>query len=77
MFIFCCRHERIVSWYAWNGIFHHITYQSFGFLAVLCWGCIPIADMLSGKNKRLPMILWYPYDATTSPAFKITWSHQV
>ncbi|XP_033231703.1 odorant receptor Or1-like [Belonocnema kinseyi] len=70
------RHERIVSWYAWQGIFHHAAYQSFGTFAVICWGCIPIAAFLDGNNNRLPLDGWYPYDATKSPAFEITWSHQ-
>ena len=77
MFIIFYRHEKIVTWYAWQGIFHHIAYQSFGAFAVICWGCIPIAALLDGKNKRLPLDGWYPYDATKSPAFEITWSHQV
>lgn len=62
--------------YTWQGIFHHIAYQSFGTVAVLCWGFTPIADLIAGRSRKLPMEGWYPYNVTVSPAFEITSLHQ-
>ncbi|KAI4478998.1 hypothetical protein M0804_011460 [Polistes exclamans] len=62
--------------YTWQGIFHHIAYQSFGTVAVLCWGFTPIADLIAGRSRRLPMEGWYPYNVTVTPAFEITSLHQ-
>ncbi|XP_051176510.1 uncharacterized protein LOC127291423 [Leptopilina boulardi] len=70
------RYERIVSWYAWQGIFHYGFYQIFGFFAVFFWSFIPIAGILNGDEKKLPLDGWYPYDTTQSFAFIITWAHQ-
>ncbi|XP_076246661.1 odorant receptor 10 [Calliopsis andreniformis] len=70
------KYERIVTHYTWQGIFHHIAYQSFGAMAVFCWGITPIANMLAGKSKQLPMEGWYPYNVTTSPSYEITSTHQ-
>ncbi|KAK2578694.1 hypothetical protein KPH14_011662 [Odynerus spinipes] len=68
--------ESTVIRYTWQGIFHHIAYQSFGTVAVLCWGFTPIADFIAGRSRRLPMEGWYPYNVTTTPAFEITSLHQ-
>lgn len=62
--------------YAWKGFFHHAAYQSFGGIAVFCWGFTPIADLIAGRSRRLPMEGWYPYNTTTTPAFEITAAHQ-
>ncbi|XP_076685625.1 odorant receptor 22b isoform X1 [Andrena cerasifolii] len=70
------KYERIVTYYTWHGIFHHIAYQSFGGMAVFCWGMTPIADLLAGRSKQLPMGGWYPYNVTATPAFEITSLHQ-
>lgn len=69
-------YERIVTQYTWQGIFHHIAYQSFGTVAVLCWGFTPIADLIAGRSRRLPMEGWYPYNTTATPAFEIISVHQ-
>ncbi|THK33166.1 odorant receptor Or1-like [Diachasma alloeum] len=68
--------ERIFTWYAWQGIYHYLRYQSFGTMAVFCWGFTPIADAISGHARRLPMEAWYPYDTKATPAFQITCAHQ-
>ncbi|XP_035740898.1 odorant receptor Or1-like [Vespa mandarinia] len=70
------KYEYIVTQYTWKGIFHHIAYQSFGTVAVLCWGFTPIADLIAGRSRRLPMEGWYPYNVTVTPAFEITSLHQ-
>jgi len=62
--------------YTWKGIFHHAIYQSFGGIAVFCWGFTPIADLVAGRSRRLPMEGWYPYNTTATPAFEITAAHQ-
>ncbi|EFN81058.1 hypothetical protein EAI_05805 [Harpegnathos saltator] len=62
--------------YTWKGLLHHATYQSFGATAVLCWGFTPIADLIAGRARRLPMEGWYPYNVTRTPAFEITAGHQ-
>ncbi|KAL6255294.1 hypothetical protein P5V15_013634 [Pogonomyrmex californicus] len=62
--------------YAWKGIFHHVVYQSFGAIAVFCWGITPITDLVAGRSRRLPMEGWYPYNTTMTPAFEITAGHQ-
>lgn len=67
--------DLLVS-YAWKSIFHHAVYQSFGGVAVFCWGFTPIADLIAGRSRRLPMEGWYPYNTTTTPAFEITATHQ-
>uniref|UniRef100_A0A0C9QZ39 OR1_1 protein n=2 Tax=Fopius arisanus TaxID=64838 RepID=A0A0C9QZ39_9HYME len=68
--------ERIFTWYAWQGMYHHMRYQSFGTMAVFCWGFTPIADAISGHARRLPMEAWYPYDTKATPAFQLTCAHQ-
>lgn len=70
------KHERIVTYYTWQGIFHHIAYQSFGAMAVFSWGITPITDALAGRSKQLPMEGWYPYNVTITPSFEITSCHQ-
>lgn len=70
------KYERLLTWYAWQGIKHHIFYQSFGTVAVFCWGFTPIADVIAGNGRRLPMDAWYPYDTEKTPAFELTCAHQ-
>ncbi|KAK0161299.1 hypothetical protein PV327_009784 [Microctonus hyperodae] len=70
------KYERVFTYYAWQGIYHHIIYQSLGSMAVFCWSFIPIANAIVGLERRLPMDAWYPYDANKSPAFEITCAHQ-
>ncbi|XP_071560967.1 odorant receptor Or1 isoform X1 [Temnothorax nylanderi] len=69
-------HEDLLISYTWKGLFHHAVYQSFGGIAVLCWGFTPIADLVAGRSRRLPMEGWYPYNTTATPAFEITAAHQ-
>ncbi|XP_044006052.1 odorant receptor Or1-like [Aphidius gifuensis] len=70
------KYERIFTWYAWSGIKHHIAYQSFGTMAVFCWGFVPISNAITGNERQLPMDGWYPYDTKLSPAFELTCGHQ-
>ncbi|XP_023287517.1 odorant receptor Or2-like [Orussus abietinus] len=70
------KYKYILNYYTWSGIFHHIAYQSFGTVAVVCWGFTPIANIITGKGRHLPMDGWYPYDTTKTPAFEITCLHQ-
>ncbi|XP_015437631.1 PREDICTED: odorant receptor Or1-like [Dufourea novaeangliae] len=70
------KYERIVTYYTWQGIFHHIAYQSFGTMAVISWGVSPIIDLLSERSKQLPIEGWYPYNVTVSPVFEITSFYQ-
>ncbi|XP_048507801.1 odorant receptor Or1-like [Athalia rosae] len=70
------RYESILKRYTSNGIFHYIAYQSFGTVAVFCWGFGPVADLTAGRNRQLPMEGWYPYNVTKSPAFEFTCAHQ-
>ncbi|XP_043260231.1 odorant receptor Or2-like isoform X1 [Colletes gigas] len=70
------KYSHIVTHYTWKGIFHHIAYQSFGGMAVLCWGITPFADLLAGRTKKLPIEGWYPFNVTITPAFEITCLHQ-
>ncbi|XP_051176512.1 odorant receptor Or1-like [Leptopilina boulardi] len=70
------RYDKIVSWYAWQGLFHYGVYQMFAFFAVFFWSFIPLTDILNGNEKKLPLDGWYPYDTTKSVAFFITWAHQ-
>nr|QNL14958.1 olfactory receptor 14 [Aulacocentrum confusum] len=70
------RYERLLTWYAWQGRYHHLAYQSFGTLAVICWGFTPIADSIAGLDRRLPMDAWYPYDTKQTPAYEVTCAHQ-
>ncbi|XP_070510194.1 odorant receptor Or1 isoform X2 [Cardiocondyla obscurior] len=70
------KHKDLLINYTWKGIFHHAVYQSFGGIAVFCWGFTPIADLLAGRSRQLPMEGWYPYNITASPAFEITAAHQ-
>lgn len=70
------KYKDLLISYAWKGIFHHAIYQSFGGMAVFCWGFTPIADLIAGRSRRLPMEGWYPYNTTTTPAFEITAAHQ-
>lgn len=70
------KHKDLLISYAWKGIFHHAVYQSFGGMAVFCWGFTPIADLVAGRSRRLPMEGWYPYNTTATPAFEITAAHQ-
>lgn len=70
------KYEDLLISYAWKGLFHHAVYQSFGGIAVFCWGFTPIADLVAGRSRRLPMEGWYPYNTTATPAFEITAAHQ-
>ncbi|XP_028046728.1 odorant receptor Or1 [Monomorium pharaonis] len=70
------KHEDILVRYTWKAIFHHAIYQSFGGIAVFCWGFTPISDLIAGRSRRLPMEGWYPYNTTATPAFEITAAHQ-
>ncbi|XP_033325709.2 odorant receptor Or1 isoform X1 [Megalopta genalis] len=70
------KYERIVTHYTWQGIFHHIMYQFFGTMAVVSWGATPVIDLLSERSKKLPLLGWYPYNTTASPAFEITALYQ-
>ncbi|KAG5338996.1 OR46A protein, partial [Acromyrmex charruanus] len=69
-------YEDLLISYTWKGIFHHAIYQSFGGIAVFCWGFTPIADFVAGRSRQLPMEGWYPYNTTATPAFEITAAHQ-
>lgn len=69
-------HQDLLISYTWKGLFHHAAYQSFGATAVFCWGFTPIADLVAGRARRLPMEGWYPYNVTKTPAFEITAGHQ-
>ncbi|KYM79613.1 Odorant receptor Or1 [Atta colombica] len=69
-------YEDLLINYTWKGIFHHAIYQSFGGIAVFCWGFTPIADFVAGRSRQLPMEGWYPYNTTATPAFEITAAHQ-
>jgi hypothetical protein len=69
-------HQDLLKTYTKKGIFHHVIYQSFGAIAVLCWGFTPIADLIAGRSRRLPIEGWYPYNTTTTPAFELTAGHQ-
>lgn len=62
--------------YSWKAVFHHAIYQSFGGIAVFCWGFTPVADLIAGRSRQLPMEGWYPYNTTATPAFEITAGHQ-
>ncbi|XP_066584775.1 odorant receptor 10-like isoform X2 [Prorops nasuta] len=70
------KYEKIIDSYAWKGIFHHVAYQSFGTVAVLCWGFAPVANLVSGRSRRLPMEGWYPLNVTASPAYEVISMHQ-
>ncbi|KAK0084578.1 hypothetical protein PV326_006225 [Microctonus aethiopoides] len=70
------KYERIFTYYAWQGIYHHIIYQSLGSIATFCWSFIPIANAVVGLERRLPMDAWYPFDTKKSPAFEIICAHQ-
>nr|XP_031847961.1 odorant receptor Or1-like isoform X4 [Nomia melanderi] len=70
------KYERIVTHYTWQGIFHHIAYQTFGALAVTVWGITPVLDYLTGGSKHYPVEGLYPYNVTATPAFEITCSYQ-
>lgn len=70
------KYEEIVTHYTWQGIFHHIAYQSFGLMAVISWGVTPVLNMLTQRSKELAMEGWYPYNTTSTPAFEITSSYQ-
>lgn len=61
-------HQDLLISYTWKGLFHHTAYQSFGAIAVFCWGFTPIADLVAGR--------WYPYNVTRTPVFEITAGHQ-
>ncbi|KAK9306899.1 hypothetical protein QLX08_002540 [Tetragonisca angustula] len=71
------KYERIITYYTWQGIFHHIAYQSFGGIAVISWGCTPILYLANKASKQLPMAGWFPYNVTSTPAFEITCLHQL
>lgn len=45
-------------------------------MAVFCWGFTPVADLVAGRSRQLPMEGWYPYNTTMTPAFEITAAHQ-
>nr|XP_034189642.1 odorant receptor Or1-like [Osmia lignaria] len=70
------KYEEIVTHYTWQGIFHHIAYQSFGLMAVISWGVTPVLNILTQRSKELAMEGWYPYNTTSTPAFEITSSYQ-
>ncbi|XP_046745104.1 odorant receptor Or1-like [Diprion similis] len=70
------RYEDLVISFALKGILHHVAYQSFGAAAVFCWGFTPIANIIAGNNRRLPMDGWYPYNVSLTPAFEFTYIHQ-
>lgn len=70
------KYERIVTHYTWQGIFHHIAYQTSGALAVIVWGITPILDFLTGGSKHFPVEGLYPYNETATPAFEITSAYQ-
>lgn len=70
------KYKDLLMSYSWKAIFHHAIYQSFGGIAVFCWGFTPIADLVAGRSRRLPMEGWYPYNTTTTPVFEITAGHQ-
>ncbi|KAF3054609.1 Odorant receptor 034 [Nylanderia fulva] len=70
------KHQDLLIKYTWKGLFHHATYQSFGAIAVFCWGITPITDLIAGRSRQLPMEGWYPYNVTRTPVFEITAAHQ-
>ncbi|XP_070150402.1 odorant receptor Or1 isoform X3 [Polyergus mexicanus] len=70
------KNQDLLISYTWKGIFHHAVYQSFGAIAVFCWGITPITDLIAGRSRQLPMEGWYPYNVTRTPAFEITAGHQ-
>lgn len=70
------KHQDLLIKYTWKGIFHHATYQSFGAVAVFCWGITPITNLIAGRSRQLPMEGWYPYNVTRTPVFEITAAHQ-
>ena len=70
------KYEWIVTYYTWQGIFHHIVYQSFGGISIIFWGCTPILYLVNGASKQLPNVGWFPYNVTSTPAFEITSLHQ-
>ncbi|RLZ02204.1 Odorant receptor 39 [Cephus cinctus] len=65
------RFKFIAYEYTWKGIFHHVAYQSFGTVAVLCWVFTSISDLIIKHMKRLPIPLWYPFNVTNTPAFEL------
>jgi hypothetical protein len=67
--------DLLVS-YTRKAIFHHAVYQSFGGIAVFCWGFTPISDLIAGRSRQMPIEGWYPYNMTATPAFEITAAHQ-
>jgi len=69
-------HQDLLMDYTWRSIFHYIVYQSFATIAVLCWGFTPVAALIAGRQRRLPVDGWYPYNTTITPAFEITSGHQ-
>ncbi|KMQ95335.1 odorant receptor isoform a [Lasius niger] len=70
------KYQDLLMRYTWKGIFHHAAYQSFGAIAVFCWGITPITDLIAGRSRQLPMEGWYPYNVTRTPVFEITAAHQ-
>ncbi|CAL1681631.1 unnamed protein product [Lasius platythorax] len=70
------KYQDLLMRYTWKGIFHHAAYQSFGAIAVFCWGITPITDLIAGRSRQLPMDGWYPYNVTRTPVFEITAAHQ-
>ncbi|XP_012149241.1 odorant receptor Or1 isoform X2 [Megachile rotundata] len=70
------KYEKIVRHYTWQGVFHHIAYQSFGLMAVISWGVTPVLNLLTQRSKELSMEGWYPYNTSSTPAFEITSSYQ-
>ncbi|XP_017789424.1 PREDICTED: odorant receptor 2a-like [Habropoda laboriosa] len=71
------KYERIVTYYTWQGIFHHITYQSFGIIAVIFWSCTAVVNLMKRTYQLLLIKAWYPYNVTISPAYEFTILHQV
>lgn len=71
------KYKHIISYYNWQGIFHHIAYQGFASICIFSYSCIPLQSAFSGKSKQLPIAGWYPYNVTSTPIFEIACLHQV
>lgn len=74
---FYFRYETIVSWYASQGIFHHIIFQILCVISISLWACIPLGAILNDEEKKLPLDGWYPFDTTNSFNFNLVWLQQV
>ncbi|CAK9817343.1 Odorant receptor Or2 [Anthophora plagiata] len=71
------KHERIVAYYTWQGIFHHITYQILGIVAIMFFTCAAIMNLIARTYQLLSIKAWYPYNVTISPAYEFTLLHQI